>query len=196
MTIDDDQQAVADDADAPPGEGAEDSGAQVDDVDAALAEFTDKTAQEETTTDTPKPDEADDELASRVVAIENRYASEELGKAVSTIKDAHDHLSGVDPNIIEGRLRLESARDPRVEEAFKNQSSNPDGWNKVVKAIGDKIAKEVGAVADPQLTNDRDAMRDAVNTQSTNASDGPSQAEISAMSDEEYNAHMEAGFRA
>ena len=199
MTIDDDQQAVATESDDSPGEGAEDKGAQGDDLDASLKEFDQETAQtEEKPTDPPKPDEADDEMAGRVAAIENRFVSEDLSKAVASVKGDHNNLAGVSDDIIEARMRLESSRNPDFEKAFLNQAGNPDGFRKVMKSLGEKIAKEVGAVADPQLTKDRDAMRTAVNTQSTSttAPDGSSQAEVQAMSDEDFDAHMQAGFRA
>ena len=196
MTIDDDQQAVATESDDSPGEGAEDKGAQGDDLDASLKEFDQETAPtEEKPTDPPKPDEASDDRDARLDRIENRFVSEDLGKAVTSIKGAHDNLEGVSKDMIEGRLRLESSRDPRVEQAFLNQANDPAGWDKVLKSLGDKIAKEVGEQADPQLTNDRDAMRSAVKKQSTNAPAGPSHEEMRVLSDEEFDAKAEQGFR-
>jgi hypothetical protein len=124
----------------------------------------------------------------REKAREARESRDALVSAVSMVKETGVSLSD---KLIEARLHIEAQDDPRVAEAWLRRESNPGGWESVLKAVGKKIAGEMATQPDPQLTADRDAVRDSVRGSSTQAPEVKevTNEDLDSMSDAEYEAH-------
>lgn len=200
MTIDD-QQAAAAKTDAPEDQDAKDADAQEDDLDSLLSEFDTETKapKPESSGDQTdvKPETTDDTTNARLAAVEERFMREDVANAVGALKEGHPALAGISDSMIEARLRLEAENDPRFKNAFLNKAANPAAWDRVQESIGKKIAKEVGSPVDGQLTKDREAAVAAVNRNATSAPDaGPSNDDMIAMSDNQFEAHKAKLFRA
>lgn len=191
--------------DTPSESGAKGPGQQVDDtLNALLAEFEQQGEQ-------PKP-EADDlgDLKPETIkaeleesrrfrkSVESERVATELSDTVRKIKDANDALKTLPDKYVRAALEAEAAEDKRVALAWANRGANPKAWDNIVKALGERMAKEFGARPDPDITDAREAARAAARGTSTPPSDTARKpvAETSRMSDAEFAAYKAERMRA
>lgn len=115
-------------------------------------------------------------------------------KAVETIK-GNETLASQPDWVIEGALHAQANKDPRIQRAFQNRQKDPEGWNKVLRGVGDKLAADMKEKPDEKLTEDRDAARAAVSGQKSSESNDakPDPKELNSLSDEEFERKKAAG---
>lgn len=141
-----------------------------------------------------KPEKRDPEIERLI----QRETQRDIAEAVKSVKESHDVLKGRSDKLVHRYLEGEAAEDKRIQKAWIDREANPKAWSKVLKGLGEKMAKEFEDVPDPQLTADRESARDAVRGSST---DTPPETKITnedldGLSDAEFRAKMrEMGYR-
>ncbi len=168
-------------------------------MDDVLNEFTaeydaDAQAPEQIKADPPKSDESETlrllkSLDQREKAREQQEDTADLSAAVKLVKDSG---LGIPSDLIEAAFHIEARKDKRFLDAFNQRKQNPEGWIRVAKAFGKKLAGKIEPQPDAQLTSDREAARDAVRGSSTET---PSETEmtnerLNPMSNVEFDAEM------
>ena len=162
-----------------------------DDLDAILAEFDQQTEQPEVATkvdDSPRMKIVEDYIQAQHA----RDTREAIQQSVSQLKGFDKSFDGIGNTAIEGFLQLKAQRDTRIADAFHKRDENPDGWNRVLKGIAQEFSQEFKA-PDAQITEDRNAMRAAVETQpETSEPDAPTVRDLNKMSDAEFMRYKES----
>jgi len=151
-----------------------------------------KPEQKDAEPDKKAPDPQMSEVLDFVREAQAERTQSDIAKAVQTAKDGNEALSVLGDTVVRRYLEFEAAEDPRVQKAWVSRNSNPDGWNRVLKGLGDKLAKEIQAQPDQQLTNDREAARTSVRGSSTQAppEEKLDNAQLNSLSDAEFNQEM------
>lgn len=191
--------------DAPSESGVKGPETQVDDtLEALLKEFDQQGEQP-----TPQADDFGDLKPDVIKAeleesrrfrksVEAERVASELSDTVRKIKDSNDALKALPDKYIRAALELEAAEDARVRAAWANRGSNPKAWDGIVKALGERMGKELGSRPDPDITDAREAARIAARGASTppNADTRKPVTETSRMSDAEYAEYISERMRA
>jgi hypothetical protein len=125
----------------------------------------------------------------RVDAIERRIVRQDLDSAIGLMQTEHPALKGLPKPAIEAVLSAEARRDTRITNAWLARHENPDGWNRVVKGLSGRIAKQFSSLPNAELTEDREAARAAVTGRSSGGDGGISEEKLRSMSDEEFDAY-------
>jgi len=172
-------------------EGNDGGGEQVDDLDALLKEH------DEGTTPTPAPEKEETDqvvlLSKKVEALEKRDSDRAIQtgvtETVTALKGEFDTLGNLADYQIEGLLDAEARRDGRIWKAFANRNSDPEGWNKIVSAVGKRMADSLMAQPDAQRAADQEAARASVRGTSTESPKGEplDTKKIAQMSDAEFD---------
>jgi len=152
-----------------------------------------KPEQKEAEPDKKAPDHPQmSEVLDFVREAQAERTQSDISKAVQTAKDGNEALSVLGDTVVRRYLEFEAAEDPRVKNAWMARKSNPEGWNRVLKGLGDKLAKEIQAQPDPQLTNDREAAHASVRGSSTQAppEEKVTNEHLNEMSDAEFKREM------
>lgn len=138
-------------------------------LDALLAEFepaktvahTETTQTQQTATTEPKqtaPTISSDEVTAvkSLLATENqKRADEGIAKAVSFIQENAEALLSLPSRFVEGELYKRAATDKRFLQAFMLRDSQPDTWNKVLKAIASDLEGDITKTQTNRLASDR-----------------------------------------
>jgi len=163
-----------------------------DDLDTILAEF------DQQVEDKPETDSNANEGPRMKVVEDYIQAQQEkdtrraITESVTQLKEFDKSLNGVGNVAIEGFLQLKAQRDTRIADAFHKRDENPDGWQRVLKGMAHEFSQEFKA-PDAQITEDRNAMRAAVETQpETSDSEAPSVSDLNRMSDAEFLRYKES----
>jgi hypothetical protein len=161
-----------------------------DDLDQILSEFD--------TSVTPEPAAAEpskarmdmvEEFIQQQQAKETRVAIQD---SVEKFKGFDSALSNVGSTAVEGYINLMAQRDTRIADAFHKREENPDAWGRVLKSMAGEFSKEFKG-PDAQITEDRNAMRAAVESQpDTVEQDGPTVRDLNKMSDAEFHRYKES----
>ena len=149
-------------------------------------------APEQTKPEEKKPDPQMSEVLDFVREAQAEKTQSDIAEAVKTTKDGNEALSVLGDTVVRRYLEFEAAEDPRVKNAWMARNTNPEGWNRVLKGLGDKLAKEIQAQPDQQLTNDREAARTSVRGSSTQAppEERMTNEHLNDMSDAEFRQEM------
>ena len=167
----DQEQTVTEADDQTAQTGPEDDGAQ--DIEAALKEFENASSSEQTEPEKPKPSGQSDvsDVVDYVRELREKEAREttqkDIAAAVETVKENVD--LNIPDSVIKNALYGKASEDPRFLRAFQYRGENPEQWSKVLKALGQGIAKEFEGLADRGATDDREAVASAVRGASTKA---------------------------
>ena len=164
-----------------------DSGAQTvadsaqDDLDTLLNEY-----DEGTTTAQPA---ATNDL-SKVTAYVERKEREEIAAqtekdisgAVGVLKGSVDSLP---ERLLRGAIHDKAAEDDRFLNAYENRHKNPQGWNKVLGALGEELKAELMPV-DQKATDDSNALIAAMSGSETKQPEPDTPPDYQRMSDTDF----------
>ena len=156
------------------------------DLDSILKEYDDQEAKP-----APQPQkQPDDDVAYLKQFVEQQRVKEvqsAVSEAANSVKKAAGEAANHIPDyLIEDALHGEARRNPRIEKAFEDRFNNPQGWNKVVEALGKKIAKDL-TPTDRKATESWDAVESAVHSSSTSQNTETAPPDFGKMSDAEFN---------
>jgi len=90
----------------------------------------------------------------------------DVGAAVKALKE-NDVLSKVPDRFVRGALEELARTDERFMAAWQNRHRDEARFQRVIKGVAEDFATELGSQPDDQLTEDREAVRASVRTQST-----------------------------
>lgn len=85
-------------------------------------------------------------------------------------------------DLVDGRAK----RDPKLQNAWLNRSSNPAAWSKVEKALHADLSKKFQPRVDKNATEDREVVAAAVRAASTTKASDEKPPDLSRMSNGEY----------
>ena len=108
----------------------------------------------------------------------------------SAVESVQGHLEGgpvkLSNEAIDDMLNGLARRDPRFAKAFTDRHQNPQAWSRILKSAAKKISENNSI--DPNLTEDREAVANAVKSASTatEADDQHTHQSLSKMSDTEF----------
>ena len=124
-------------------------------------------------------------------ANEAKEAERDVEKGLTEAIDViQDQLKGgpirLSNKAIDDILNGMARRDDRLSKAFDNRSENPQAWNRILKSTAKAISEDNSI--DPELTEDREAVANAVKsaTTATEADDQHTHESLSKMSDTEF----------
>lgn len=164
QTVVDDTKATAEPVAAV--DGARNDG---DDLDALLAQFNQQTAPAKTEPVSPTPQTNQQQQPAptqpdpMVLRMAQRIEREDLNKLVKEVKGDLDF----DDDLVEGWIDAQARKDPRLQKAWLERDTNPQGFQKIAKGLAQEFAKRTSKRVDPQLTEDRAAVAAAVRGAST-----------------------------
>ena len=148
-------------------QSVEDAGEQEDDLENALKEFDRETTTPEETGEKAK--EADADEAARLKRIEKqlednrrRETNEDIRKAAGTIRDADERLSHLSTDWVEALMLRDAEKDERIQQAFVNRYARPAEYERVLKGLAAKYAKDMKNLPDESTTRDREAINSSV----------------------------------
>lgn len=159
-------------------------------LDALLSEYEPSAPAEPQQETQPEPSA---DVVARLNRIEkqqaDKWASEALGRAVTSLKSkVGEDLSDL---MAEGALQALAMRNPKLVQAFQNMDADPANFEKIMTGVAETVKAELKR-PDPKQSADSEAARAAVrgqDTQNTPKDDAPSRAELSGMSDPQFEAY-------
>jgi hypothetical protein len=160
-----------------------------DDLDQILSEFDTSVTPEPAAEPSKARMDMVEEFIQQQQAKETRVAIQD---SVEKFKGFDSALSNVGSTAVEGYINLMAQRDTRIADAFHKREENPDAWGRVLKSMAGEFSKEFKG-PDAQITEDRNAMRAAVESQpDTVEQDGPTVRDLNKMSDAEFHRYKES----
>ena len=167
------EQSVVDQTDTDSQQSSAEGGdAQGEDLDTLLSQWDESAGQDsKESTESASGDATDSDEAKEILADLKREREElwrertnkEINEIVSNLKE--DLPTPLPDRFLKGELYRLADEDPRFMNAFQNRRTNPDRWNKTVKALKKEIAQELQGV-DQSTTADREAVASAVRSAS------------------------------
>ena len=115
-----------------------------------------------------------------------------LSSAVEVMRNDQPGLDGVPDHVLEGVLWTSAHKDKRVEKAFTQRETNPEVWEKVVRGLADKAAKDfkgIGKRSDRGKSGLRDAITLAGSTETLTDAQRESE-RIANLPADQFNAEM------
>ncbi len=181
----DKKDVVADDTTSDLKDTELESGAQTDDLDVLLNEI--DTDFKKDTEAAPESKE-DAELVNKVDHLLKKDEDAAIADAVSSVQNGLRELDVSTPDeAIEGMLNQMAGKDERFMKAFQNRDKSPEQWKRVLSAAEKSIAKKFGDQVDKPLTDDREAVANAIKGSST-TSDEDAPKSYKGMTDAEFDA--------
>lgn len=197
----DEEQSVAatPDETAPP--VSEESGAQ--DLETLLSEYeSDLSETEESSTSAETSEipakgqgERPEDVKSAVEYVKqlqqeeiNRKTNQSIEDAVSTIRGELEQPLLPD-RAIKGIIYEMAETNKAFVKAFQQREKHPDAWQRILKAVGADINKDLKEVPSPTLTDDRNALASAVQSASSKAPEADSAPDYGRMSDADFAKH-------
>ena len=163
--------------------------AQVDDLDSLLSEFDSQTSQP-----TPEPQQSSSEVKELINYMQQEKKEKEAARLNEDLNATFTQVGemladkGLPDYLVRGAVYEKAESDPRFRDAFENRGNNPQAWNRVVKALGAQVKRDLEAQPDPQLTADSNALAAAVRGSSQTTPAAPEVEDISSKTDAELNA--------
>ena len=167
---------------------AEGADAQDDDLEKILAEF-DAGDKAETT---PEQQGGDDTL-KKLQAIEQRLEQQQyqadMNNVVAKVRGdiPADVFDDVD---VEAWVDAQARREPKLQKAWVNRHKDPKAFDRVVAGLGKKFANKFASLPDPNATEDREAVTQAVRGSSNKAPEGGDVPNFASMTDGEAREAM------
>lgn len=197
------EQAVVGETDDQPKVDTEVKDAQADDtddLDKLLAEYEKSAGSDDTSSKPGESGEAQDQdLRKEIESLRNDFArmstQEDLSKAVKAVRGDLDP-EAFDDKFMELWLDRQAIEDPRLQQAWANRQNNPKQFEKVLSSLNKNFTKKFGSLPSKEMTDDREAVAQAVRGASTKAPEGKAP-EYGSKSDQEFAADVEKtyGFR-
>jgi hypothetical protein len=172
----DQEQAVAVEADAGAKPPAEDTTGAPDDLDVLLSEYdkangsdSEPEQKQESPKDTADKDDRLDRLLERKLAERDavQQSKADLEKTVKALKG--DDLAYLPDDLVEGYLETKSRKDQRLLNAWVDRRANPEKWNKILGSLRQELETLTGGKVDRDQTDSSDAVAAAVRGASTKA---------------------------
>jgi len=182
------EQAVVEQPDeqAPP--VTEESNAQDLDLNNLLEEYsetgeTEKKPQEKSTVNEDSETKQLLDMLKRQAEDNTRAtATKELDEAVTSIRGDLN----VDNKFVKAYLNMKADDDPRLRNAYIQRQNNPVAWAKIEQGLRADLQKFIGAIADKDLTETRDAVASSVLNSKSTSSDTETQVDLAKMSDVDF----------
>ncbi len=184
---------------------AESGESQVDapDIDTLLEQFAEegepeKKVEEEKPAVSPEIGQRLDRIDAYVQRQEAKDTESEIDTLVNGAVESHEGLKVLPEGAFRGYVEEQARRDPRIQQAWSQRNTNPQGIQKIVDALGKKYAEALAQKPDERLTNDREAARAYVESQAeepTTDDATPPQAELAAMTPAELDASIMADMK-
>src|SRR5262249_48334891 len=110
--------------------------------------------------------------------------------AAVTLAKKNDGLKHLPDEMIREMLEGSAASDKRLRDAWKQRHDRPDAWTRIVEGWATKKAEAFRSLADPKLSQDREALAAAVRGQTATPLQPQAKTpqEVHAMSDQEFRA--------
>ena len=187
------EQAVVEDTDTEAKPSVEADNAQ-DDLENALREFDEQEPEqpaEPVKSEAPNDDTA--EIINYVRQQREQEAREssikDLKAAANAIKDSVGEIPvNLPDEVFEGLLYQRAENNPAIMKAWMNRGKNPEGWNKVLKAVGKEFGDKLKQTPDAKATGDWNAVESSMHSASTSSQNEPSK-DVAKMSDAEFAAY-------
>lgn len=141
----------------------ENSGAS--DIDFLIKEYDSGT--KDVTTETKHTTEKSGEMNEVLSYIRQSQQRETEAAINNTVKAVKGELN-IGDDVVRGFIEVQAAKDKSLQKAFAERISDPQGWEKYQKRLGDDFMKQFPAV-DSKATNDTNELLSAV--QSSKQSD-------------------------
>lgn len=193
----DEQQAVVEEADEQAAPASEANGAQEeDDLDTLLSQYEDESGESESEpegkgeADSGEKDEvlkAHEEIKQwRAEQAKERF-EKDVGKAVEAIRGELDPEI-FDDALVRGWLEAQAQYDPRLSAAWSQRSQDPKTFQKVLEKLQGKFQKKFSSLPDKSLSEDREAVTQAVRGASKQApaAEEIDHSDVRNMSDQEF----------
>lgn len=186
-----DKQAVVEKPDAQPEAVPEGNDAQEDDLESLLSEYDGGSAPE-------KPEQGDDDkvdletVHKELTEWRKEKARDEYQRDISgVVKGVRGDLDpeAFDDVLVEAWIDAEARKDPRLAKAWQDRKANPRQFDKVVSQLGRSFRKKFAQLPDRNLTEDREAVANAVrgaSKQSPTNHDDIDTKKVAQMSDADF----------
>lgn len=187
---------------APGAEGAADArNNDGDDLDTLLASFDDQTKpkpksgsdaataparEQQSGTATHDPQQTHDPVAREYIF------RQDMDKTIKNVRGDLD-AEFFDDTFVESWIDAQARQDPRLHQAWLNRQANPKQFQKVVETLGRNFAKKYSKLPDKGVTEDREAVSNAVRGASTKAPEGKAP-DYSRLSNNEFQAEKDRLF--
>ena len=112
----------------------------------------------------------------------------DLTEAAERFQSFDNSLADLPVTVFKGHLQS-MTKDRRFVEAWLNRHQSPGKWNKVVDAVARDFAKDWGEKPDKRITDNMAALNASINTSDSKSTDGPSDAQVGAMTPNEFAEH-------
>jgi hypothetical protein len=105
------------------------------------------------------------------------------------VDQVNSHLgdSKLDPDVVEISLGAEARRDPRFLALWNNRSKNPAAFQAGVKAFANKLAQKFSMRVDPQIAENRRALKEATSTKATGSAEESETERIGKLTGREFD---------
>ena len=130
----------------------------------------------------------------RMVKDQNDVVQTDLDNAFKFVTE-QDELKSLKPSTVRGFLEAYGVDHPDFAKAFQNRQANPEAWTQALTKGRDWLKEEFAGISKSDERGDIEAAQAAVTgttDQVPEAKDGPTPAEMFAMSGTEWESFMEA----
>ena len=134
--------------------------------------------------------DAKDEAARK--AENERQFKIDMDKTVESVRGDFD--PGIfDDTFMESWIDAQARNDPRLQNAWSNRHNDPKAFGRIVEVLGRNFNKKFKALPDKQVTEDTEAVAEAVRGSSKQAP-APKTVDTTQMSDAEFARYTEENF--
>lgn len=134
--------------------------------------------------------DARDEAARK--AEQDRQFKIDMDKTVANVRGEFDP-SVFDDTFMESWIDAQARNDPRLQNAWANRHNDPKAFGQIVEGLGRNFNKKFKALPDKQVTEDREAVAEAVRGASKQAPAAKA-VDYASMSDAEFSKYTDENF--
>jgi hypothetical protein len=159
-----------------------------DDLDSLLAQFNEQAEPARTEPVSPQPPATQQQTGAPpqpdplTLRLAQRIEREDIGKLVKEVKGDLDY----DDELVEAWVHSQANKDKRLVKAWEEREANPQTFQTIAKGLAREFAKRASKRADPQVTEDRNAVAAAVRGASTHRAPESTPPNYAQQSNAEY----------
>lgn len=192
---DEKEQAVAEETEGQAQPAPEESSAQEtqtdsgDDLDQLLAEYDQNSSQQPSQQPSGQQTQPDvSKLQQEVESLKAQKAAEMDQKDFDSVVDEMAQNAPVSRTMVAGMVRQLAVDDPKIAEAWEKRLVNPKAWQAAKQRLNKSYSAEIKALADPSLSEDREAVTAAVKSASKKPPEEPEvdESQVRHMSDAQF----------
>lgn len=131
----------------------------------------------------------------RIAKIEARIVSDDLSKAIGTIKGAQPALKTLGDGVVKAMLNDAAAADDRIRAAWMQRDANPVAFQRVLNGLARKFAADLPTPADGRVDGDRAAAITAARGSTRQPAADAEDKKVLGMSDAEFDRHWKTRAR-